>query len=176
MPNLLRREPKILTEVVARCCEIKAEVVGKDETEGSLRAILNFGHTIGHALEAISGYSKYLHGEAISISQVAAAELSAADRRTAGGTGSHLHVASGRRPARQSEAPVPLGVKNCFAAMRLIKSKRWRNQVRPRATNRPGSVWGQAVPHHGSQPSIERLMRARLCVLLTSPAAYPLIK
>jgi 3-dehydroquinate synthase len=62
---------------VARCCEIKAEVVGQDETEGGLRAILNFGHTIGHGLEAISGYGRYLHGEAISIGQVLAARLSA---------------------------------------------------------------------------------------------------
>ena len=62
---------------MARCCEIKAEVVRQDETESGLRAILNFGHTIGHALEAISHYGKYLHGEAISIGQVAAAQLSA---------------------------------------------------------------------------------------------------
>ena len=51
-------------------------MVRQDETEGGLRAILNFGHTIGHALEAISGYGKYLHGEAISIGHVAAARLS----------------------------------------------------------------------------------------------------
>ena len=76
LPGLLRREPKILAAVVARCCEIKAEVVSRDETEGGLRAILNFGHTIGHAIENISGYGKYLHGEAISIGQVAAARLS----------------------------------------------------------------------------------------------------
>jgi len=77
LPRLLRRENKVLAEVVARCCEIKAEVVGQDETETGLRAILNFGHTIGHAIENISGYGKYLHGEAISIGQVAAARLSA---------------------------------------------------------------------------------------------------
>ena len=77
LPMLLRREAKTLAAVVARCCEIKAEIVGKDEHEGGLRAILNFGHTIGHALEAISHYGKYLHGEAISIGQVAAARLSA---------------------------------------------------------------------------------------------------
>jgi len=76
MPRLLKRDAKILAGVIARCCEIKAEVVGQDETEGGLRAILNFGHTIGHALEAISGYGKYLHGEAIAIGQVAAAQLS----------------------------------------------------------------------------------------------------
>ena len=77
LARLLKRDHQALAEVIARCCEIKAEVVGQDETESGLRAILNFGHTIGHALEAISGYGKYLHGEAISIGQVAAAKLSA---------------------------------------------------------------------------------------------------
>jgi 3-dehydroquinate synthase len=76
LPKLLRRDNEVLTRVIARCCEIKAEVVGQDETESGLRAILNFGHTIGHGLEAISSYGKYLHGEAISIGQVAAARLS----------------------------------------------------------------------------------------------------
>jgi 3-dehydroquinate synthase len=78
LPRLLRRELKTLGAVIARCCEIKAEVVSQDETESGLRAILNFGHTIGHALEAISGYGEYLHGEAISIGQTGAAELSRA--------------------------------------------------------------------------------------------------
>ena len=77
MPKLLHRETKPLGEIIARCCEIKADVVGQDETESGLRAILNFGHTIGHGLEAISSYGKYLHGEAISIGQIAAAKLSA---------------------------------------------------------------------------------------------------
>jgi 3-dehydroquinate synthase len=77
LPALLERNPDVLQSVIARCCEIKAEVVGQDETEAGLRAILNFGHTIGHALEAISHYGKFLHGEAISIGQVAAAQISA---------------------------------------------------------------------------------------------------
>src|SRR5262249_48480678 len=77
LPKLLRRDSRTLTDVVARCCQIKAEVVAQDETESGLRAILNFGHTIGHALEAISQYGVSLHGEAISIGQVAAARLSA---------------------------------------------------------------------------------------------------
>jgi 3-dehydroquinate synthase len=76
LEKLLRREPKTLASVVARCCEIKADVVGQDETESGFRAILNFGHTIGHGLEAISRYGKYLHGEAIAIGQVAAARFS----------------------------------------------------------------------------------------------------
>ncbi len=76
LPRLLRLERSTLASVVARCCQIKAEVVAQDETETGRRAILNFGHTIGHAIEAISGYQKFLHGEAISIGQVAAAQLS----------------------------------------------------------------------------------------------------
>ena len=76
-PGCCAATTRTLAAVVARCCEIKAEVVRQDETESGLRAILNFGHTIGHALEAISHYGKYLHGEAIAIGQVAAARLSA---------------------------------------------------------------------------------------------------
>jgi len=76
LPKLLQRDAATLAAVVARCCEIKAEVVGQDETESGLRAILNFGHTIGHAIENSSGYGKFLHGEAIAIGQVAAAKLS----------------------------------------------------------------------------------------------------
>jgi 3-dehydroquinate synthase len=76
MPRLLKRETTTLAAVIARCCKIKAEVVGQDETDGGLRAILNFGHTIGHAIENISGYGRFLHGEAIAIGQVVAAKLS----------------------------------------------------------------------------------------------------
>jgi 3-dehydroquinate synthase len=76
LPKLLAGDLEALAGVVARCCQLKARVVGHDETEGGLRAIMYFGHTIGHALEAISGYGKYLHGEAISIGQVAAAAIS----------------------------------------------------------------------------------------------------
>jgi len=76
LARLMNREQATLADVIARCCEIKAEIVGKDETESGPRALLNFGHTIGHSLEAISNYGKYLHGEAISIGQVAAAYLS----------------------------------------------------------------------------------------------------
>jgi 3-dehydroquinate synthase len=76
LPKILKRDEKVLSQIVARCCEIKAEVVGKDEMDNGLRSILNFGHTIGHAIENSSGYGKFLHGEAIAIGQVAAAKLS----------------------------------------------------------------------------------------------------
>ncbi len=76
MARLVKNDTAALAAVIARSCEIKAEVVGKDETEGGLRAVLNFGHTVGHAIEAVSHYGRFLHGEAISIGQVAAARLS----------------------------------------------------------------------------------------------------
>jgi 3-dehydroquinate synthase len=64
-----------LVKIIRRSCEIKADVVSKDEREAGLRAILNYGHTIGHAIETVTGYRKYLHGEAISIGMVAAADI-----------------------------------------------------------------------------------------------------
>ena len=64
-----------IIHIIKRSCEIKADVVSKDEQESGLRAILNFGHTIGHAIETVTGYKKYLHGEAIAIGMCAAAEL-----------------------------------------------------------------------------------------------------
>jgi 3-dehydroquinate synthase len=76
LSKILKRETKTLSEIIARCCEIKAEVVSQDETETGLRAILNFGHTIGHAIENSFGYGKYLHGEAISIGQIIESKLS----------------------------------------------------------------------------------------------------
>ncbi|MBL9129341.1 MAG: 3-dehydroquinate synthase, partial [Verrucomicrobiales bacterium] len=69
LDRLLARDPAVLAPVVARCCEIKAEVVAEDETETGRRATLNYGHTLGHAIEAITAYGRYLHGEAISIGQ-----------------------------------------------------------------------------------------------------------
>jgi 3-dehydroquinate synthase len=58
-------EGEVLARIIARCCEIKAEVVAADEREGGLRRILNFGHTIGHALEAVTAYRRLKHGEAV---------------------------------------------------------------------------------------------------------------
>lgn len=65
----------ILQKVISRCCEIKAEVVALDEREKNLRAILNFGHTIGHSLESLTHYKKYKHGEAVAIGMVGAVKI-----------------------------------------------------------------------------------------------------
>jgi 3-dehydroquinate synthase len=76
LPRLLRREPEALAEAVARSCAIKAEIVSLDEREGGLRALLNLGHTFGHAIEAATGYGEWLHGEAVAVGLVLAAETS----------------------------------------------------------------------------------------------------
>ncbi|MCH5585445.1 3-dehydroquinate synthase [Shimazuella sp. AN120528] len=73
---LKARNLSILEEAIYRGCKVKISVVSEDETEKGKRAILNYGHTIGHALESISNYSHYTHGEAISIGMVGAAMLS----------------------------------------------------------------------------------------------------
>jgi 3-dehydroquinate synthase len=65
--EILNLDRDALMHMIKRSCEIKAEVVSKDEREAGLRSILNFGHTIGHAIETVTGYRKYLHGEAIAI-------------------------------------------------------------------------------------------------------------
>jgi shikimate kinase/3-dehydroquinate synthase len=74
--KLMARDRAALAYAVARCCEIKADVVRQDEREGGLRAILNFGHTFGHAIEAGLGYGQWLHGEAVGCGMVMAADLS----------------------------------------------------------------------------------------------------
>ncbi len=73
---LLAREPAALAHAVRRSCEIKAAVVGQDEREAGLRAILNFGHTFGHAIESGLGYGQWLHGEGVGCGMVMAARLS----------------------------------------------------------------------------------------------------
>jgi 3-dehydroquinate synthase len=74
--GLLQLETDRLIETIATCCAIKARVVEADEREEDYRAVLNFGHTIGHALEAVTGYKRFLHGEAVGIGMVKAAALS----------------------------------------------------------------------------------------------------
>lgn len=74
--DLMHRKPLALAHAVRRSCEIKASVVAQDERESGLRAILNFGHTFGHAIEAGLGYGQWLHGEAVGCGMVMAARLS----------------------------------------------------------------------------------------------------
>ena len=146
LPELLEHRPKPLGDVVARCCQIKAEVVGEDETESGRRASLNFGHTIGHAIENSVGYGRFLHGEAISIGQLAAAYLSEAvlglpgrdvgrirDLLSAAGLPTRLRLKPGQRH-------------RLFAAMKLDK-KASDGEIKFVLAEKIGKVrWGQKVP------------------------------
>jgi 3-dehydroquinate synthase len=74
--QLLARDIKLLAEVVAICCNLKAKVVEQDERESGIRAILNYGHTLGHAFETLGNYRDFVHGEAVAIGMMFAAEIS----------------------------------------------------------------------------------------------------
>lgn len=76
LESLLGRDTGALTEAIARSCQVKADVVAEDEREGGVRAILNLGHTFGHAIETATGYTQWLHGEAVAAGMVMAADLS----------------------------------------------------------------------------------------------------
>jgi len=145
LPKLLQREATTLAAVIARCCEIKAEVVGQDETESGLRAILNFGHTIGHAIENSSGYGKFLHGEAIAIGQVAAAKLSQKVLGLPSGDTERIETLFVR-----AGLPVKLKLdaarrKKLFAAM-LLDKKVSAGEIKFVLAKKIGQVvWGQKV-------------------------------
>ena len=76
MDRVLQRDAEALGKTIARSCEIKAAVVAEDERERGRRALLNFGHTFGHAIERCAGYGEWLHGEAVAAGMIMAAELS----------------------------------------------------------------------------------------------------
>ena len=78
MDRLLAREPSALAKAIRRSCEIKAEIVGRDEREHGERALLNLGHTFGHAIESATGYAGWLHGEAVGAGIAMAAAMSRA--------------------------------------------------------------------------------------------------
>lgn len=77
MSGLVALDSNLIAEAILRSCACKAEVVAKDEREGGLRAILNLGHTFGHAIETFAGYGNWLHGEAVGTGMIMAADLSA---------------------------------------------------------------------------------------------------
>ncbi len=157
LDRLLARDPAVLAPVIARCCEIKADVVGQDETESGLRAILNFGHTIGHALEATTAYGRYLHGEAISLGQVAAARLSALLRGLP-----DADVDRVRALFERSGLPVSLRLtqahrRRLLEAMRLDK-KVSDGEVRFVLADRIGAAcWGQRVPAAALEQALDTL-------------------
>lgn len=99
VPALVARDLDILERVVAGSCRLKAAVVERDEREASLRAVLNYGHTVGHALEAATGYTRWTHGEAVALGIVAEAHLAA-----------RLGLADAETVARQERLLAALGL------------------------------------------------------------------
>jgi len=81
--DLFRRDPDVLQPVIAESCAIKADVVARDERESGPRRVLNFGHTAGHALEAVTKYKRFRHGEAVGYGMLVAAEVAVARQRLA---------------------------------------------------------------------------------------------
>ena len=155
MPKLLRRTSKPLEDIIARCCEIKAEVVGLDEKESGLRAILNFGHTIGHALEATSRYDKFLHGEAISIGQVASARISSEVLAFPANDVERITRLFKRTGLPTTTRLNALQHKNLLVAMRLDKKVSGGEVKFVLAKHMGKVVWGQRVP----EPLVNRTLR-----------------
>ena len=77
-PDIQARQEPALSQMIRHCCQMKADIVSRDETEQGERALLNLGHTFGHAIEAWLGYGTWLHGEAVAVGMLMAAQLSAA--------------------------------------------------------------------------------------------------
>jgi 3-dehydroquinate synthase len=115
LARLVAREPDALVHAVAKCCAIKAAIVTADEREAGERALLNFGHTFGHAIEAGVGYGEWLHGEAVAAGMMCAARLSERLGWLAGADVARLGMLL-ERAALPVEAP-PLGAERYLALM-----------------------------------------------------------
>ncbi|MCH8499332.1 MAG: 3-dehydroquinate synthase [Marinobacter sp.] len=133
IPALLRLEPEPIAEAIYRSCACKAEVVAADEREGGLRAILNLGHTFGHAIETYTGYGSWLHGEAVGTGMLMAADLSAragwiteADRARVAGMLAAAHLPL-QPPAQMTPADfktlMAVDKKNVDGSLRLVLLK-----------------------------------------------------
>lgn len=120
MTDLLARDADALATVIHRSCEIKAEMVSRDETEGGIRALLNLGHTFGHAIEAGLGYGAWLHGEAVGAGLCLAADMSRRLGRIDGTDVERVErlVASARLPTR---APAELSADRLLELMAVDK-------------------------------------------------------
>jgi 3-dehydroquinate synthase len=117
---VLKLDAEAVAHAVRRCCEIKSDVVSRDEREAGLRAILNFGHTVGHAMEALTEYVGLLHGEAIAIGMCCAGFLSVKRAGLSQNDAARLKslIAAVGLPTRPGER---LSADQLFATMRLDK-------------------------------------------------------
>jgi 3-dehydroquinate synthase len=116
---VLARDAAALTHLIHRSCQIKAEIVGRDEREHGERALLNFGHTFGHAIEVATGYTDWLHGEAVGLGMLLAADLSQRTGALPAADARRL-LALMARAGLPVEAP-PIGADRAFDYMRRDK-------------------------------------------------------
>jgi 3-dehydroquinate synthase len=122
--SILKRDEKALLRIITAAVTVKADVVAKDEREGDLRRILNFGHTVGHALEADSGYKRFLHGEAVGWGMLAAIEIGVLSGVTP------RKIADRISAAIEAYGPLPSVQSKAQDILRLIQSdKKTRNGV-----------------------------------------------
>ncbi|MBK6650507.1 MAG: 3-dehydroquinate synthase [Betaproteobacteria bacterium] len=141
--SLMARDPVALTYAVRRSCEIKAWVVGQDEREAGLRAILNFGHTFGHAIESGLGYGAWLHGEAVGCGMVMAATLS--ERLGLIDSGFVKRLTRLIQRAHLPTRGPNLGAERYLELMRIDK-KSEGGEIKFVLINRPGSATVRAAP------------------------------
>jgi 3-dehydroquinate synthase len=144
MDALLRRDAAALDWIIPRCIAIKARVVNADERELGLRKILNFGHTLGHAFEAVTGYKRFLHGEAIGWGMMAAALLGVATGRTPEADAARiLRLVTCVGPLPPLTGITPAGLRTIVASDKKKRGRRAR-WVLSRAIGR--SEWDVEVP------------------------------
>ncbi len=157
---LLRRDPALLEKLIAACVRVKADVVGADERESGERRILNFGHTIGHALEAETGYQHFLHGEAVAWGMIAATRLAEGmamlDSSTAGRIIAMVPklwpAAEGRRQQQEDFAPAAERQEDHRrgAAFRVAK-RHWQG---------PGGEYGVRARRHSRGEGTEATLQS----------------
>jgi len=127
LERALALDPAVLVSLLTRAVALKAEVVGRDEREAGVRTLLNFGHTLGHAAEKLSGYGKLLHGEAVAAGMVHAARRSEALELAPGGTAERLQAVVERLGIEPELPPFP---RRAYLSAIRVDKKRTESHIR----------------------------------------------
>ena len=154
MAQILKLEPAALHRVIRTSCAIKAAVVAEDEREGDRRRILNFGHTVGHALETLGGYRRYTHGEAVAIGMVVAARLAERLGLVDASVGMRI-----RALVERAGLPADLPPRSASALLRALRQDK---KVQDRRIHfvLPDRI-GHVIVRPVEEPEIRRVLAAR---------------
>ncbi len=144
LAKILARDAAVLEAMVERSLRHKANVVEGDERESGRRKILNFGHTVGHAIEASSGYGNFLHGEAVAIGMVAACKLSRKFAGLAESEETRL-VELIRRAGLPTEMPAAPGIGEDFMRALRVDKKRIEKQIEFVVIDKVGHAYTQSL-------------------------------